>query len=145
MSIFLLLFAAVTGSLLAPLQAGELRPARPDLYLQMDNPELLEEGVYIVQLAAPPVLNYRGSENGPAQTRPQSGERFDPDAHNVRQYARKLTDSHDTLLHAVGAYQGKLYSYRYTFNGPGLSILAARFSDFAVSVPVRRSCVRRIR
>jgi subtilisin family serine protease len=126
MPIFLLLFAAVTGTLLAPLQAGELRPARPDLYLYMDNPDLLDEGVYIVQLAAPPVLNYRGSENGPAQTQPQSGERFDPDAHNVRQYARQLTDSHDTLLHSIGAYQGKLYSYRYTFNGFAARMTAAQ-------------------
>jgi subtilisin family serine protease len=73
--------------------------------------------IYIVQLAEPPALNYRGVPGGLGATRPAPGQRFDPDSNEVRQYAEKLTDNHDQLLHSIGAYADKLYSYRYAFNG----------------------------
>ena len=76
-----------------------------------------DERVYIVQLEEPPALSYRGKPGGLAATRPVRGKRFDPRSSNVRQYSRKLTDAHDHLLQSVGAHDGKLYSYRYTFNG----------------------------
>ncbi len=75
------------------------------------------ERVYIVQLAEPPAVEYRGYPGGPAATRQSEGERFDPKSARVRAYSRRLIDSHDRLLQSVGAYSGKLYSYRYAFNG----------------------------
>jgi subtilisin family serine protease len=76
-----------------------------------------ETRTYIVQLAEPPALTYRGQFGGVGATRPARGQRFDPKSSNVRQYTRKLTDRHDYLLQSVGAYADKLYSYRYAFNG----------------------------
>jgi len=76
-----------------------------------------DERVYIVQFVEPPVLTYRGRPGGLAATRPARGQKFNPHAANVRQYTRILLDKHDRVLQSVGAYDNKLYSYRYTFNG----------------------------
>lgn len=81
------------------------------------NPALFEEAVYIVQFAAPPALTYRGRPNDIAATRPAKGKKFDPRAPEVRRYTRRLLDKHDQALRDVGAYDNKVYSYRYTFNG----------------------------
>ena len=81
------------------------------------DPALFEERVYIVQLEQPPALSYRGKPGGLAATRPVNGRRFNPRSSDVRQYSRQLIDTHDDLLQSVGAHDGKLYSYRYTFNG----------------------------
>lgn len=75
------------------------------------------ERIFIVQLAEPPALTYRGRPGGLAATRPLDGEKFDPQAAHVRQYSKALLDEHDQVLRSVGAYDNKLYSYRYTFNG----------------------------
>jgi len=85
--------------------------------LDPNDQALLEERVYIVQLADPAALDYTGKSGGVAATRPAPGKRFDPGSGNVRAYSRELTDKHDALLQSIGAYDGKLYSYRYTFNG----------------------------
>ena len=77
----------------------------------------LEERVYIVQMTEPPALSYAGRPGGIAATRPLRGERFDSRSGNVRAYSRELTEAHDYALQSIGAYDRKLYSYRYTFNG----------------------------
>ncbi|MGI9342570.1 MAG: S8 family serine peptidase [Gammaproteobacteria bacterium] len=99
-------------ALAAPLVAGAAAPA-----LDGDDLATLEERVYIVQLPEPAALNYTGRPGGVAATRPRDGERFDARAGNVRAYSRELTDTHDAMLQSIGAYDRKLYSYRYTFNG----------------------------
>ena len=85
--------------------------------LSPDDQALFEERVYIVQLADPAALNYTGKPGGIVATRPQAGERFNARSSNVRAYSRELTDTHDAMLQSIGAYDQKLYSYRYTFNG----------------------------
>jgi subtilisin family serine protease len=102
---------------LVPAAAGNLRVAPPDLYLAMGEFLLQEEKVYIVQLAEPPALTYRGGRSNLAATRPARGERFNPDDPDVRRYGRHLMAQHDASLRSVGAYYEKLYSYRYAFNG----------------------------
>jgi len=76
-----------------------------------------DESVYIVQFVEPPALTYRGRPDGPAATRPAEGQKFDSQSANVRHYTRTLLDKHDRVLQSVDAYDNKLYSYRYTFNG----------------------------
>jgi len=76
-----------------------------------------EERVYIVQFAQPPALTYRGRPGGLAATRPANGLKFNPQSADVRRYTKTLLDRHDRVLRSVGAYDNKLYSYRYTFNG----------------------------
>jgi len=78
---------------------------------------LFEERVYIVQFDQPAALNYTGRPGGLAATRPRKGKKFDARDANVRAYARELIDAHDDVLQSIGAYDNKLYSYRYTFNG----------------------------
>jgi subtilisin family serine protease len=104
--------AALLCALAAPLEASAAAPA-----LDGDDLATLEERVYIVQLPAPAALNYTGRPGGVAATRPRDGERFDARAGNVRAYSQELTDAHDAILQSIGAYDRKLYSYRYTFNG----------------------------
>lgn len=94
----------------------------PTVVADMSGPDpldetMFEERVYIVQLAEPAVLNYAGRPGGVAATRPRQGERFDAKSSNARAYSRELTEAHDALLQSIGAYDQKLYSYRYTFNG----------------------------
>ena len=104
--------ATLLCALAAPLAASAAAPA-----LDGDDLATLEERVYIVQLPEPAALNYAGRPGGVAATRPRDGERFDARASNVRAYSRELTDAHDAMLQSIGAYDRKLYSYRYTFNG----------------------------
>jgi subtilisin family serine protease len=126
MRVLFLLVIAFIGAGFVPADAGNLRPADSDLYLNRTASDLLDERVYIVQLVAPPALNYQGTTDGPSGTRPEPGESFDAQAYNVRQYSHHLTESHDQLLQSVGAYHGKLYSYRYTFNGFAARMTAAQ-------------------
>jgi len=97
------------------------------------------ERIYIVQLDEPPALLYQGKPGGTAATRPRQGLRFNPESSNVREYARQLTDAHDRLLRSVGAYDAKLYSYRYTFNG-----LAARLTKIQAQKLRSRKNVLRV-
>jgi len=76
-----------------------------------------EERVYIVQFAEPPALTYRGRPGGLAATQPVEGLKFNPQSADVRRYTKTLLDRHDQVLRSVNAYDNKLYSYRYTFNG----------------------------
>ena len=85
--------------------------------LHTQDQSLLDEHVYIVQFSQPPALTYRGRPDGLAATRPGKEQKFDPRSVEVRQYTQTLLDKHDHALRSIGAYENKLYSYRYTFNG----------------------------
>ena len=63
---FLLLISAA----IAPATAGNLRPAGAGDYLGSGESQLLEEHIYIVQLAEPPAMAYRGGNSGLAATGP---------------------------------------------------------------------------
>ncbi len=71
---------------------------------------------YVVQLAELPVAAYDGRITGLAPTRPERGEKFDPQRADAAQYARYLDARHDQTLATVGGAR-KLYDYRFTFNG----------------------------
>jgi subtilisin family serine protease len=120
-------------------QAGSrVEQARADSYLTLVSELFQDERVYIVQLEEPPALAYRGGKSGLAATRPSAGEGFDSANPRVQRYGRYLTDKHDAALQAVGAYQQKIYSYRYAFNG-----FAARMTPVqAQKLRARRGVLR---
>lgn len=110
-----LIFALIAGPAFAaerPVSAGSADGYRP-LVESLDT----EAKIYIVQLDEPPALGYRGGKNGMGGTRPRRGQRFNAADPRVRRYGSYLTGKHDSALRSVGAYQTKLYSYRYAFNG----------------------------
>jgi subtilisin family serine protease len=95
-----------------------------DSYLPATTADSGGEQIYIVQLEDPPALSYRGGRSGLAATRPTPGQRFQPDDPDVQAYGRYLSERHDQVLRSVHAWHGKLYSYRYAFNG-----FAARLTE----------------
>ncbi|UCG73071.1 MAG: S8 family serine peptidase [Chromatiales bacterium] len=99
-------------------QANDLvRQAPTDGYYPLLGELVDDERVYIVQMAEPPALAYRGGTGGMPATRPAEGQGFDAADPDVRRYGRYLQNKHDSTLRAVGAYRDKIYSYRYAFNG----------------------------
>ncbi len=72
--------------------------------------------LYIVQMAELPVVSYAGDVPGLQATRPNRGQKIDPNSPTVVGYAGYLDARHDQVLASVGGGR-KVYDYRYTFNG----------------------------
>ena len=72
---------------------------------------------YIVQMAAEPVAAYEGGVQGLAPTSPPKGKKINPHSTPVKDYVRYLDQNHERVLAELGAAAGKLYDYRYSFNG----------------------------
>jgi subtilisin family serine protease len=76
----------------------------------------IDNGVYVVQMSAAPVVAYKGEVPGYRATKPARGQKIDPNDPHVINYAGYLDARHDDALVAIGGGR-KLYDYRYTFNG----------------------------
>ena len=85
---------------------------------------------YIVQLAEPPVTAYSGGIGGYAATRPNKGQKIDPDHPKVAGYMGYLTSRHNAAMGSVGANK-KLYSYGYVFNGFAAELTDAQAQKLA--------------
>ena len=72
--------------------------------------------LYIVRMAEDPAVAYRGGIPGLQGTRPNRGQKIDPDNPQVAQYAGYLDSRHDQAVAAAGGGR-KVYDYRYSFNG----------------------------
>src|SRR4051812_356362 len=72
--------------------------------------------VYVVQMIDAPVGTYSGGVDGRRATKPNKGEKLDPENGDVTAYASYLEDRHNQVLGAVGGGR-KIYDYRYTLNG----------------------------
>ncbi len=79
--------------------------------------------LYIVRMVDDPVVGYRGGTPGLQATRPNRGQKIDPNNPAVVQYAAYLDARHDQAIAAAGGGR-KVYDYRYSFNG-----FAAELSD----------------
>jgi subtilisin family serine protease len=75
-----------------------------------------DNGVYIVQMEAAPVVAYKGEVPGYRATKPAKGQKIDPNDPHVVNYAGYLDARHDDALATVGGGR-KLYDYRFTYNG----------------------------
>lgn len=85
---------------------------------------------YIVQLAEPAVATYDGDIKGHPATRPNKGQKIDPNSPKVVGYMAYLAARHDALMAGVGATK-KLYSYGYVFNGFAAELNAAQAQKLA--------------
>jgi subtilisin family serine protease len=73
------------------------------------------ENLYIVQMIDFPVSSYTGTVPGFAATKPNRGQKFNPNNPNVIGYAGYLDARHNEALARVGGR--KVYDYRYSYNG----------------------------
>ncbi len=87
------------------------------------------DGRYIVTFVDDPVASYDGYVAGFPATRPQRGERLNPDAPAVRAWAQRLTDRHNAALARVGA--AKLYDYTTTNNGFAANLSGEQAAELA--------------
>ncbi|MBI3241185.1 MAG: S8 family serine peptidase [Chloroflexi bacterium] len=115
-AVLALLLAASTGGLFA---AGD-----PDV---KGNGKGVSNGVYIVQMLEDPVAAYKGGISGLKATKPNKGQKIDPNSPDVINYVSYLDNRHNDVLNGVGGGR-KLYDFRYTFNG-----FAAELSDAQVA------------
>src|SRR5215212_4744974 len=83
------------------------------------------KSIYIVQLIDDPAVAYDGGVPGLAATKPAKGQKIDPDAAAVKQYAGYLHGKHDKAIEQVGG-GSKLYDFDYTYNGFAASLTAAQ-------------------
>lgn len=96
------------------------RPAAPD------------HNVYIVTMAADPVIAYEGDIKGYKATKPGKGKKVNPRSANVRKYVGLLSQSHDDALKAVGAKKkNKIHDYAMALNGFAAQLTEAQAISLA--------------
>lgn len=82
------------------------------------------DGIYIVQMAASPVVSYTGEIPGYKATKAAKGQKIDPFSADVVSYSGYLDARHNDALSQAGGR--KLYDYRYSFNGFAAELTAAQ-------------------
>lgn len=102
----------LAGAAEAQLKPGPVKRPGADIDLTDNSPR-----TWIIQLAAPPAVSEPGLRAARLPGGAAEGSGFDPQSSEVRQYADWLVERQDELLRSVGAWDAKIYSYRYTFNG----------------------------
>jgi subtilisin family serine protease len=86
--------------------------------------------LYIVQLAEPPVSAFRGGIGRFQATRPNRGEKLDPNSPAVINYRNHLEARQAAMLQSVGGGR-KLHSYGYVFNGFAAELTPAQADKLA--------------
>ena len=116
--------AALVAAML-PLPALAKAPATP----------FTEDGVYVVRMAAMPVVAYTGGVKGLKATAPAAGKKINPLNADVVKYASYLRGKHNAELAAVDGGK-KLYSYVYSFNGFAARLTAEAANRLAMDKDV---------
>ncbi len=93
------------------------------------------KGVYIVRLAENPAVAYTGGIAGLKATKPNKGQKIDPNSTDVVRYAAYLDGRHDSVLNGVGGGR-KLYGYHYSFNGFAAELTAAQAAKLSATAGV---------
>ncbi|WP_322975135.1 S8 family serine peptidase [Peterkaempfera bronchialis] len=88
------------------------------------------DGLYIVQLDDAPVASYEGEISGLAATRPEPGEKVDPDSAATKSYRAHLDKQRREALAGVPGVQ-PLYTYDYAFNGFAANLTAKQAAKLA--------------
>jgi subtilisin family serine protease len=98
-------------------QAPAAASAAKKLHLAASPADARSSRVYVVRMAAKPVVSYEGDVSGFAKSAPDAGQRFDARSGASQSYARYLRSQQDALLASVGATDRKIYSYVHAMNG----------------------------
>ncbi|PSL03557.1 outer membrane protein assembly factor BamB [Haloactinopolyspora alba] len=91
-------------------------------------PDAGETATYVVQMALEPVVTYDGDVEGLPATRPRDGEKVDPAAPKVVDYADHLKGRQRAALAQVDADE-PLYHYVYAFDGFAAELTEAQAAD----------------
>ena len=89
-----------------------------------------KNNAYIVQMAEMPVTAYQGGIKGYQATKPNKGQKMDPNAPAVVSYMGYLASRQDAALASVGGGK-KHYNYGYVFNGFAADLTAAQAQKLA--------------
>jgi hypothetical protein len=112
-------FIAAAAVLVAAIQAPAHMQAAQDAQEPVSSRRADSAGpsnnLYIVQMAEFPVASYTGGVPGFAATKPNRGQKINPNNPSVIGYAGYLDARHTAALARVGGR--KVYDYRYSFNG----------------------------
>jgi subtilisin family serine protease len=116
-----LLSSALAGALLCVTtvslaMAGQEPDSKISTSQQMSARTESANQVYIVELAEQPVTAYSGGISGLKATKPQKGQKINPNTPEVVKYMAYLSARHDAALNNVGGGR-KLHSYGYVYNG----------------------------
>jgi len=130
--VLLMLIVVLLVALPASSQEAELQVPAEVVSAKIDS------SVYIVQMSDDPVVAYEGDLRGLPATKPERGQKIDPNSNAVRRYAAHLQGAHNGALNAVGAAAGKLYDYVYSFNGFAATMTPAQ----AAALEARPDVVR---
>jgi subtilisin family serine protease len=96
------------------------RPAAPD------------HNVYVVMMAADPVIAYEGGIKGYQATKPGKGQKVNPNSAHVKKYVKLLNQSHDDALKSVGAGKNKkIHDYAMALNGFAVQLTESQASKLA--------------
>lgn len=124
-AILALLLTAPTGGLFA---AGD-----PDVV--KGNGKGASNNVYIVQMLEDPAVAYKGGISGLKATKPNKGQKIDPNSPDVVNYVSYLDSRHDAVLNGVGGGR-KLYDFRYSFNGFAAELTDAQAASLKATAGV---------
>jgi subtilisin family serine protease len=95
-----------------------------------------QDGVYIIQMMDDPVIAYEGGKASFASTKPEKGQKINPNSGKVKRYANHLSSQHDQALDKVNGKDAKIYSYVYTFNGFAAKLSAAQVAGLSAQPDV---------
>jgi hypothetical protein len=108
----------------APLVADEPPPEEPETF----------SGLYIVELADPPVVAYEGGVRGLRPTRPAAGEKVDAEDPAVAAYVGHLERAQRAKVSRVGAQ--RVHGYAYSYNGFSARLTPAQAAQLAADPQV---------
>ena len=91
-----------------------------------------KNNAYIVQMAEMPVTAYQGGVKGYSGTKPNKGQKIDPNSSAVVGYMGYLASRQDAAFASVGGGK-KHYNYGYVFNGFAADLTPAQAQKLALT------------
>ncbi len=122
--------AVLAVAICVPMATGIVHAAPASAEGNANGKAKFTNNAYIVQLAEQPVTAYTGGIKGYAATKPNKGQKIDPNSPKVAGYMGYLKSRQDVVLGSVGG-SNKLYNYGYVFNGFAAELTEAQAQKLA--------------